>query len=58
MPLLNLTLCANGEEQEVLALLDTGATVNVLPYSVGLALGFIWEDQVVPVELGGNLGLA
>ena len=58
MPLLPLTLQANSLQQEVIALVDTGASVNVLPYEVGIALGFRWEDQVVPVELGGNLGAA
>ena len=28
---------------EMMALLDTGASVNVLPYEVGLQLGAVWE---------------
>jgi hypothetical protein len=36
-------------------LLDTGATVNVLPYAVGVQLGAIWERQSTPVRLTGNL---
>jgi hypothetical protein len=37
------------------ALLDTGATVNVLPYSLGYELGFIWERQTATLSLTGNL---
>lgn len=37
------------------ALLDTGATVNVLPYSLGLELGYIWERQITTLDLTGNL---
>lgn len=36
-------------------LLDTGATVNVLPYAVGEQLGAVWDQQGVVVELSGNL---
>jgi hypothetical protein len=35
--------------------LDTGASVNVLPYSVGIQLGAIWEEQTTSVILAGNL---
>jgi hypothetical protein len=37
------------------ALLDTGASVNVLPWRVGVALGFDWEAQTSRVTLSGNL---
>jgi hypothetical protein len=56
MPYLPLTLSAGGNAIEVLALLDTGASVNVLPYELGLQLGAVWEEQTVPVQLSGNLG--
>ena len=39
-----------------MALLDTGASVNVLPYEIGLQLGAVWEEQTVPIALSGNLG--
>jgi hypothetical protein len=39
-------------------LLDTGATVNVLPYAVGLQLGLDWTQQVTPIQLTGNLAQA
>jgi hypothetical protein len=37
------------------ALLDTGSTVNLLPYDVGLQLGAIWEERSVRLPLAGNL---
>lgn len=37
-------------------LLDTGATVNVLPHAIGLALGAIWDDAAPRLPLAGNLG--
>jgi hypothetical protein len=36
-------------------LLDTGATVSVLPYEVGLELGLRWSDHVRSLDLTGNL---
>ena len=41
-----------------LALLDTGAMVNVLPYQLGIQLGCVWENQKVALKLGGNLASA
>ncbi|MBD2498742.1 hypothetical protein [Nostoc sp. FACHB-280] len=37
------------------ALLDTGATVNVLPYQIGLDLEYVWERQTATLNLTGNL---
>jgi hypothetical protein len=37
------------------ALLDTGSTVNLLPYDIGLQLGAVWERQTVRLPLAGNL---
>lgn len=39
----------------VVGLLDTGSTVNVLPYPLGLQLGWVWEHQTTRVHLTGNL---
>ncbi len=41
---------------EVVGLLDSGAAINVLPYSVGVALGAVWEEQTTSVPLVGSLG--
>lgn len=38
-----------------LGLLDTGSTVNVLPLSAGLQLGFVWDEQTTPLSLTGTL---
>lgn len=35
--------------------MDTGASVNVLPYSIGLQLSAVWEEQTTSVILAGNL---
>ena len=36
-------------------LLDSGATVNVLPYALGVRLGAVWEAQTTRVTLTGIL---
>lgn len=36
-------------------LVDSGAAVNVLPYSLGMQLGLDWDQQTQSVELSGNL---
>jgi hypothetical protein len=35
--------------------LDTGASVNVLPYDIGAQLGAVWKNQTVSIPLSGNL---
>ena len=56
VPNLPLTLSYRQRSINVFGLLDTGASVNVLPYSVGRDLGVIWEEQKLSVQLAGNLG--
>ncbi len=55
MPYLPLLLTLGNCSVEVMALLDTGASVNVLPYGVGVQLGAVWENQTVSIPLSGNL---
>lgn len=55
LPLLPLALHYQGCSVAASGLLDTGATVNVLPYMLGVELGVVWEEQTVPVQLTGNL---
>jgi hypothetical protein len=39
-----------------LFLVDTGSSLNVLPYSVGIRLGLDWDAQTFPLpSLTGNL---
>jgi len=54
-PYLPLTLSYGNNSIETLGLLDTGATVNVMPYQIGLQLGAKWEQQNTSVRLAGNL---
>lgn len=55
MPYLPLTLASNGHSLNIEGLLDTGASVNVLPYEIGMQLGLIWENETLSVLLAGNL---
>lgn len=56
LPFLPLGLHFGNRSIEVTALLDSGASVNVLPYSLGLELGVNWEGP--DLALGGNLSAA
>jgi len=55
LPFLPVVLTYGTKEVELTALLDTGSSVNILPYDVGGALGAVWEAQTVPILLSGNL---
>jgi hypothetical protein len=55
LPYLPITLTWQGQSVSALGLLDTAATVNVLPYDVGLQLGAVWDQQTTSVQLTGNL---
>ena len=55
LPYLPLILTYQNQSLSVSGLLDTGSSVNVLPYEMGLRLGAIWERQRLSVPLGGNL---
>jgi len=54
-PYLPLTLSCGNNNIETSGLLDTGASVNVMPYQIGLELGAIWEQQNTSIQLAGNL---
>lgn len=55
LPYLPLLLTYQNQSLNVSGLLDTGSSVNVLPYEMGLRLGAVWERQRLSVPLGGNL---
>ena len=55
-PQLPLTLALGTQSLVSYGLLDTGADVNVLPYSIGMALGAMWEEQRRVASMSGNLG--
>lgn len=54
-PLLPIVLEHHGQSHHLTGLLDTGADVNVLPYSMGVILGAIWDEQTIEIQLSGNL---
>jgi hypothetical protein len=54
-PYLPFTLVYRESSVTASALLDTGASVNVLPYSTGIELGYEWERQTTALSLTGNL---
>lgn len=56
LPRLPLTLRNGSREVSVVGLVDSGATVNVLPYEIGLQLGVLWEDRKATLRLAGSLG--
>ena len=53
LPKVSVSLYHAGYETSILAVVDSGSMVSVLPYDVGLKLGLIWEQQRIPVQLGG-----
>ena len=55
-PMLPLTLVGS-QNVATSGLLDSGAAVNVLPYALGVQLGFDWAQQTRVVELSGNLAV-
>jgi len=55
VPYVPITLNYGNISVESMGLLDTGSTINVLPYNLGLELGATWENQTVSIPLAGNL---
>ena len=56
LPRLTFLLSFGNHEVEVTGLLDSGATVNVLPYEIGIRLGEVWDDSKPHIQLAGNPG--
>ena len=52
-PWLPIKLSMSQPTVSVVGLVDSGATVNVMPLNVGLKLGADWDQQTIPLELGG-----
>ncbi len=55
MPCVDLHLSSQEKILSVFALVDSGAALNVLPFDIGLELGFVWESQTFPLNLEGTL---
>jgi hypothetical protein len=56
LPRLPFRLRQNDRVMDVVGLVDSGATVNVLPYEVGLQLGGVWDGGKATLRLAGTLG--
>jgi len=56
LPRLPLVLRLHRQSVEVVGLVDSAATVNVLPYEVGIRLGAIWDDRKATIRLAGSPG--
>ncbi len=56
LPRIPLILRHNNERVEVVGLVDSGATVSVLPYQIGIQLGLVWDDSKAIIRLAGNVG--
>ena len=55
LPYVPIMLQKGDRKVQVSALIDSGSTLNVLPFDVGVKLGAVWDEQVVPVRLSGNM---
>ena len=55
MPDLPILLRSPPHAVSDLALVDSGATISVLPYSHGVQLGFDWNSQKLSIRLTGAL---
>ena len=55
LPFVRLTLLHRDRRTQVSALVDSGASVNVLPYDVGVQLGLAWDEQDFPLDVVGVL---
>src|ERR1044071_5687946 len=55
-PLLSISLSRGIQSIQAIGLIDTGSDVNILPFSLGLALGVVWEEQKPLAMVSGNLG--
>jgi hypothetical protein len=55
LPYLPLQLSYQGKTIETEGMIDTGSTVNVLPYDLGTELGLQWDSYNIELELAGNL---
>lgn len=54
LPYIPLHLRYQAQSVEVTGLVDSGATVNILPRRVGIALGAVWDESQAIIPLAGN----
>jgi len=53
MPMLPVTLDHNGTALAAAALVDSGASLNIIPYQLGVQLGGNWNQYPGSLPLGG-----
>lgn len=56
LPRVPLVLRSGDRAIETFGLVDSGATINVLPYELGLQLGETWDESKTIIPLAGSLG--
>jgi len=56
LPRLPFVLRYGKQVINAVGLVDSGATVNVLPCRLGIQLGAVWDDRKATIRLAGNLG--
>jgi hypothetical protein len=56
LPRLPFVLQLGSQSVEVVGLVDSGSTVKVLPYEVGLRLGASWDEHKANIRPAGTLG--
>jgi hypothetical protein len=55
MPDLPIVLRRQTHSLSAVELIDSGASISVLPYSLGVQLGFDWNTQKADITLAGTL---
>jgi hypothetical protein len=55
-PIVPIRLSRGGVNLDVAGIVDSGASVSVLPYSVGARFGIDWDSLSVPCIIGGSVG--
>jgi hypothetical protein len=55
-PLMPFRLTHGAISEDVVGLLDTGASTNALPYDIGLKFGLDWDMLPVRFTVGGSAG--
>ena len=55
LPFVDITLSSNNQSIVRSALVDSGSTINILPYEDGLDLGLSWDEQRVLLKDEGFL---
>lgn len=54
-PLLPIKLARGSNSLETNGLVDSGSSLCVVPYQMGLDLGAVWHEQAISLSLAGNL---